>query len=283
MIAPGQQTPEWWDAFWKQQHAAALVDHADHWHAVIWHYALARLYEQFEAQTPGRRFLECGCGSARVSLFLAERGYDCTLLDYSGSALAVARERFVSRGLEARYVQADITNLPFASGAFDIVYSGGVLEFFDNIQRPVREMARILGSGGVFAADIVPRKFSIQTIADVERTLVYSARHLIRGRVGEALRWTSSTPAAYGIQPWNLADYIDACAQAGLAAPRGRVTSPFPALALPKFAQRYYARAMRALTPQWRRFDDSTAGWTAVLGIAYRISASKPLLPDSRP
>ena len=61
------------------------------------------------------------------------------------------------------------------------------------------------------------------------------------------------------------------------------MTSPFPALALPRFAQRYYARAMRALTPQWRRFDDSTAAWTAVLGIAYRISASKPLLPDSRP
>jgi SAM-dependent methyltransferase len=275
MTDPDHGTPEWWDSFWRQHHAGALVAHADHWHGVIWDYALNRLHELFETHAPGRRILECGCGSARVSQFLALRGYHCTLLDYSEPALAVARERFTSQGLHARYVQADLMNLPFQPASFDIVYSGGVLEFFGDLKRPVAEMARVLGGGGVFAADMVPRKFSIQTIADIERTLVYSARHLVRGRVREALSLTSSTPAAYGIQPWTLGDYVAACSAAGFQQPRARVISPFPALALPKFAQRAYARAMSALTPQWRRFDDSTAKWTETLGIAYRISASK--------
>ena len=60
----------------------------------------------------------------------------------------------------------DINKLPFEDNSFDIVFSGGVLEYFENYEIPMSEMTRVLRPNGVFAANMVPRKFSIQTIAD---------------------------------------------------------------------------------------------------------------------
>lgn len=121
--------------------------------------------------------LEVGCGSARLSTYMAAQGYVVTGLDYSSNALQVAYQNLLklvgdgdmagfSEHVERvnvgphRLVLGDATDLPFLNGEFDIVLSTGLLEHFREPDRVVGEMVRVLKPGGFFYSDVVPRKFS---------------------------------------------------------------------------------------------------------------------------
>lgn len=263
-----------WNRFWSSETAPTPSAESDSWYDVVWRYGMERWHEQF-ARAPGKRMLECGCGSGRMSAFMAARGFDCTLVDYSDGALDLARRRFQAAGLQARFIRADMNRLGLGDSRFDLVFCGGVLEFFDDLEPPMTEIARVLVPGGMFGANVIPLKFSVQTLADFERTLAYGSRNLARGRWREALRPVRMASRADGIRPWTLGDFERACAAADLGEIEGRVTGPFPQLALPRFLHRRYARMMRASTQGWRRFDDSQAAWTRVWGLGYSVLARK--------
>lgn len=105
--------------------------------------------------------LEVGCGSARLSCFLASKGYETTCLDYSESALRVAHKNYQITKNKGDFVIGDAKNLPFEDNTFDIVLSTGLLEHFREPQIVINEMARVLKGNGIFYSDIVPKKFSI--------------------------------------------------------------------------------------------------------------------------
>ena len=81
-----------------------------------------------------------------------------------------------SRGLAAF---GDVRALPLADGAVSVVLSGGLLEHFREPAPVIREMARVLRPGGLFYADIVPRKPSLYRWA--ERTRMATDEHLAEG------------------------------------------------------------------------------------------------------
>jgi SAM-dependent methyltransferase len=98
----------------------------------------------------GRRILEEGSGTGLVSLELAGRGATVFLLDKSSEALSFSARGFAQARADHLATQASITDLPFASGAFDIVWSGGVIEHFVKEEQVeiVREMLRVVGPDG---------------------------------------------------------------------------------------------------------------------------------------
>lgn len=69
---------------------------------------------------PPARVLDAGCGTGRVALRLAERGFTCTGVDVDPSMLAVARER--SPDLD--WVAADLATLDLGS-TYDVVVAAG--------------------------------------------------------------------------------------------------------------------------------------------------------------
>lgn len=66
--------------------------------------------------SPGRA-LDLGCGSGRTAIWLADRGWSVTGIDFSEAALAVAR---ASRP-EVDWVLADVREFEPEPGAFDLV------------------------------------------------------------------------------------------------------------------------------------------------------------------
>jgi 2-polyprenyl-3-methyl-5-hydroxy-6-metoxy-1,4-benzoquinol methylase len=60
---------------------------------------------------PPGRALDIGCGSGRDAVYLAKQGWQVTAVDMVDKALAKARERAASEGVEVQWVQADVGEL----------------------------------------------------------------------------------------------------------------------------------------------------------------------------
>jgi len=105
--------------------------------------ALARTgsYERLAACVPpNARVLDLGCGDGHLLAMLGPRAIGC---DLSHDELALAR---------APVVRARAQALPFAAASCDAVVSHFAFSLFDDIERVIAELARVLAPGGTFAA-----------------------------------------------------------------------------------------------------------------------------------
>jgi SAM-dependent methyltransferase len=97
---------------------------------------------------PGRRLLEIGCGLGTDLLQFARGGAVVTGVDLTEQSVELTRHRFETYGVPGAFQVADAEKLPFADGAFDVVYSFGVLHHTPDTPRAVREVGRVLAPGG---------------------------------------------------------------------------------------------------------------------------------------
>ncbi|TWP46736.1 class I SAM-dependent methyltransferase [Lentzea tibetensis] len=90
---------------------------------------------------PGRA-IDLGCGSGANAIFLAQRGFEVTGVDFSPVGLEKARRK--AKDLPARFLEGDLTadQIPGVDGTFDLLVDYGVL---DDLRGPQREaMARTI-------------------------------------------------------------------------------------------------------------------------------------------
>ncbi|HZU95818.1 MAG TPA: class I SAM-dependent methyltransferase [Planctomycetota bacterium] len=92
----------------------------------------------------GSRVLDVGCGAGPFLRHVALAGGEPWGMDLAENALAKARVLVP----EARLVQANGEELPFAKGRFDKIACLGNLEHFLDPLRGARELARVLAPGG---------------------------------------------------------------------------------------------------------------------------------------
>ncbi len=152
-------------SFWRECWSSVKAEERD-----VWFYLDERKFRYLLPFLPAvGKTLEVGCGSARLSRFLAAARFQVAGVDYEMGALRYAREAFVGSGLDGDLVRADVNRLPFRTGSFDAVLSTGLLEHFLDPYPIVLEMVRVLRPGGVFYSDIVPKKFSLLRSLDFLR------------------------------------------------------------------------------------------------------------------
>lgn len=116
------------------------------------------LFSELLINQKSGRCIEVGCGRGSISSYFADNGFDCFLLDYSGSVLKTAKSIFDNNSQSASFIQGDAMNLPFNSNCFDISVSIGLLEHFEDFLTPIKEQLRILRPGGIFLGYIVPER-----------------------------------------------------------------------------------------------------------------------------
>jgi SAM-dependent methyltransferase len=94
-----------------------------------------RLIELIIQNCPrGGRVLEAGCGTAQLSIILADYGFRVTALDLTDDVLEYARSRLHFKNLKLEFFRGDILELSslFKANAFDVICHSGVLEHFSD-------------------------------------------------------------------------------------------------------------------------------------------------------
>ena len=108
-----------------------------------------------ERYNDGKKVLEIGCGRGSLSCYFSDAGYDCTLVDLSKNAISLAKEIFYKNNLKANFLVGDANSLDFKDSSFDIIYSIGLLEHFEDIEQTLSEQIRVLKDGGIWFGYIV--------------------------------------------------------------------------------------------------------------------------------
>jgi SAM-dependent methyltransferase len=98
------------------------------------------------------RIIDVGGGESTLAHDLVERGYDnVSVLDLSGTALAVARQRMGSDADRVRWLHGDVTRYPLEPRAYDVWHDRAVFHFLteqsDRVAY-VRQVARSVAIGG---------------------------------------------------------------------------------------------------------------------------------------
>jgi SAM-dependent methyltransferase len=110
--------------------------------------AFARL---LDSSIPGdARIVEIGCGTGQMSLYLARADRTVIGCDLSRGALSLGASAARRWGVErVRFVECDLTSLPLREGAFDVVYSSGVLHHTPDPRASFRAIAKAVRPGGM--------------------------------------------------------------------------------------------------------------------------------------
>lgn len=123
-------------------------------HAIVQQEIGRRLDERFEwLRLAPRRILDLGAGTGQLTVAMRQRfpKAEVISLDLADALLQQVpkRGRFWRR--RAVVVCADMHQLPFAAGSFDVVVSNFAVQWSLNLPRLFAEVARVLAAGGAFS------------------------------------------------------------------------------------------------------------------------------------
>lgn len=122
---------------------------------------------------PSQSLLEIGMGRGEFLRACAARVAHVTGIDYSRDAWEISRETL--RGVPGADLRvADCRALPFASGSFDRVFSGDVIEHmsYDDGVRLLTEALRVLKPGGVLLVHTAPNTLFTHWVYPAARPLL---------------------------------------------------------------------------------------------------------------
>lgn len=151
---------------------------------------------------PGDAALDICCGTGDLALELSRRvapGGRVVGCDFSEPMLDLAREKVAERGVEGvRFEWADALQLPYDSGRFDAVTVGFGVRNLADLDRGLREMARVLKPGG---------RAVILEITQPTRPPLSTFFALWFDRIVPLLGAFSSDPEAYSYLPQSVRSF----------------------------------------------------------------------------
>lgn len=109
-----------------------------------------RIYDRYLPHQAGLRFLDVGCVPGSLMVYFAKHfGYTVEGVDYSSRG-SLVETNLALNGVDGRYYQADVFNFT-PEELYDVVFSQGFVEHFDDPVLPVAKHAELTKPGGLVA------------------------------------------------------------------------------------------------------------------------------------
>ena len=116
------------------------------------------------------RILELCCGTGRLTIPIAKKGYDITGVDFTSSMLEKAKVKTAKEGLEVKFIEADIRNLVLRE-KYDFIFIpfNSIHHLYKNedVFKTFNVVKKHLKKGGLFLLDCFNPNF--QFIVDGEK------------------------------------------------------------------------------------------------------------------
>ncbi|MBV8931662.1 MAG: class I SAM-dependent methyltransferase, partial [Kutzneria sp.] len=100
---------------------------------------------------PAGDALDAACGTGRHARRLVDLGHKVVGVDLTEPMLARARQSVP----EARFVQADLLDIPAGDGTFDLVVCGLALAHVEDLAAAIAELGRVLRPGGRMVVSVL--------------------------------------------------------------------------------------------------------------------------------
>jgi SAM-dependent methyltransferase len=114
--------------------------------------SLDRLLRAALPADPTRSCLELGSGPGRWLVYFHRTfGYRVSGVDYSETSCRLARSTLAAAGVDGTIIQGDFFRL---RGRWDVVFSAGVVEHFDDPEPVLRAFADLVAPGGYLVTDV---------------------------------------------------------------------------------------------------------------------------------
>jgi SAM-dependent methyltransferase len=96
--------------------------------------------------------IDLGCGTGANAVYLAQRGFEVTGLDFAEAAIEKAKARAREAGVQVNFIVDDLTDLRHVSEIFDFLLDCGVLDDLRPRQRQpyLRNMLPLAHSGSLY-------------------------------------------------------------------------------------------------------------------------------------
>ncbi len=181
---------EAWDKFWREKIESGKFLELENWsQRLLYDRRLKNVILPMLGRPQGKEILEVGCGSGCASLHLATLGAKVALLDFSEEALSYSdnlRRKMNVPAESVRFVLGDIRSLPFSGCKFDLVYSSGVVEHYQDreILGIFGEFQRVLKIGGNMMA-VIPNLLSAEMLLRMKNKPKGSERYISRRHLSD--------------------------------------------------------------------------------------------------
>src|SRR5581483_2900745 len=147
VAARARSTREFYDRI-SSSYDSLFTEHLPHMRTMV-----VTLAERF-TQVPDTKVLDVAWGTGALSRRLEEQGFCVSALDFSFQSLLVMKKMAPT----IRSVQGDAVALPFPSASFDAVTCMGAWRHFQEPERVLAEICRVLRPHGVFIVGYFPPK-----------------------------------------------------------------------------------------------------------------------------
>jgi len=115
---------------------------------LLWGAGPNRFVPEEVTALPAGRAVDLGTGEGRNAIWLAERGWQVTAVDFSAAGLARAARLAAERGVSVDWVQADLLDYQPAPGRFDLVLIAYIHLPAAGLARVFRSAAAAIAPGG---------------------------------------------------------------------------------------------------------------------------------------
>jgi ubiquinone/menaquinone biosynthesis C-methylase UbiE len=138
---------------------------------------------QMMGEIKGKKILDIGCGTGRITGDLLKRGGEVVAADHSAEMLKLATKKYPA----AKTIRADIAKLPFEDDSFDIVVAMFVVVHLVDLREAFDEVYRVLKNGGIFILSNINQKKAPKLELSDGREIVIRSQYHIPKHLLEAL------------------------------------------------------------------------------------------------